>query len=340
MKIYDLNLLRVLHHLLTGGSVTAAAERLHLSVPATSHALARLREALGDPLLVRAGRRLVPTPRAQGLREPVARLLAEADALAAAPSAAAMAQTPRHFVVRLPEGMAAVFGAPLLLALQQRLPQATLQLLPESADDPAALREGRIDLDIGHFRPREPELLTLALAAQPLVVAAQPALLGPGRLTLKRYLALRHVLIAPRPREASPIDEALAAQGLQREIALTLPSSHAALMAAARAPLAASVPARTVQAMGPGLGLLQRPLPLEVAQQPLQFAWHPRHAADSAHAWLRDCARRVVEAGGGPSLLRLGRETTTPAPAPAPRPAARRAASGAPGRSAAARARS
>ncbi len=338
MKTYDLNLLRVLHALLAGGSVTAAADLLHLSVPATSHALARLRDALGDPLLVRAGRRLVPTPRAQALREPVARLLAEADALAAPLSAAAMAAAPRRFVVRLPEGMAVVFGAPLLLALQQRMPQATLQLLPESADDPAALREGRIDLDIGNFRPRDPELQTLALSAQALVVAAQPALLGRGRLTLKRYLALRHVLVAPRPREASAIDEALAAQGLQREIALTLPSGHAALMAAARAPLAATVSVRLAQSMAAGLGLAQRPLPLAVTLQPLQFAWHPRHAADPAHAWLRECAQRVIRAGGGPSLLRL--ERPAPAPAPAPRPAVRRAASGAPGRPAAARARS
>src|SRR5262245_65761998 len=106
MKTYDLNLLRILDAVLTAGSVTAAAERLHLSVPATSHALARLRELMGDPLLVRAGRRLVPTPRAQALREPVAQWIAQASTLLEASRAKDLASSERWFGVRAPARLA------------------------------------------------------------------------------------------------------------------------------------------------------------------------------------------------------------------------------------------
>src|SRR5262245_26208310 len=117
MKTYDLNLLRTLEALLAAGSVTGAAERLHLSVPATSHALARLRELMGDPLLVRAGRRLVPTPRAQALREPVAQWIAQASTLLEASRANDLASSERRFVVRAPDSFAIAFGAALGAAL-------------------------------------------------------------------------------------------------------------------------------------------------------------------------------------------------------------------------------
>lgn len=323
MKTYDLNLLWALHVLLECGSVTTAADRLNLSVPATSHTLARLREAMGDPLLVRAGRRLVPTPRALALQAPVARLVAEAQALAVPAAQQSMATLERHFVARVPEGMAIVFGTALLQALQQRMPRATLNLVPEAHGDMAALREGRIDLDVGSFRSRDPEVQTLELSHQQLLVALRPELLPSGRLTLKRYAAMQHLAVAPRPGEASPVDEALAARGLQRQVVLTLPSAHTVLVSASRAPLAATVTSRIARAMAPGLGLQLHELLLDVQVDPLLMAWHPRHAAEPAHQWLRDCVRRVI---------------TDPKGSPPP-PTVHRAASAAPGRPAGARAR-
>lgn len=298
MKTYDLNLLRALHVLLDAGSVTAAAERLHLSVPATSHTLARLRDVMGDPLLVRAGRRLVPTPRALELREPVARLVEQAQALVQPASRQSLATVARQFVVRAPEGMAVVFGAALAMALQQAMPRSQLHMVPEGHGDTSALREGRIDLDVGSFRSRDPELRVLELSRQPLVVALRAADAPAGRLTLRRYLALTHIAVAPRPREVSAVDTALHAQGLQRQVVLTLPSMHAALVAAARSPYAATVSDRIARAMAPGLGLRVSDLPLDVAADPTLIAWHPRHDADPAHAWLRDTVRQVLSEPG------------------------------------------
>lgn len=295
MKPYDLNLLRALRALQDTDSVTAAAERIHLSVPAMSHTLARLREAMGDPLFVRAGRRLVPTPRALELREPVARLLDEAQALAA-PAAArqALSDVVRTFVVRAPEGTAVGFGAALALALQARMPRATLHLMPEAVGDMSALRDGRIDLDIGSFRRRDPEVRVHELSRQGLLVALHADAVPAGRLTLRRYAALRHIGVTPRPRESSPVDDALEAQGLRRQVVLIVPNSPAALLAAARSPFAATVPERLARAMAPALGLHLLPLPLAVEREPMLMAWHPRLDADPAHRCLRECVLQVI----------------------------------------------
>lgn len=339
MKTYDLNLLWALHVLLESGSVTAAAERLHLSVPATSHTLARLRDAMGDPLLVRAGRKLVPTPRALALQAPVARLVAEAQALAVPASRQSLAAAVRHFVVRVPEGISIVFGAALLQALQQDLPLATLNLVPEAHGDMGALRDGRIDLDVGNFRIRDPEIQTLELSRQQLLVALRPEVLPAGRLTLRRYAAMRHLAVAQRPGDASPVDEALAAHGLRRQVVLTVPSAHTALVAASRSQLATTVSSRIARAMAPGLGLQLHELPLDVQVDPLLMAWHPRHGADPAHACLRDCVQRVItDPRWSPPVLRPGSVPAADPETAAPT-ATRRAASGARGRSVGARAR-
>jgi DNA-binding transcriptional LysR family regulator len=198
-----------------------------------------------------------------------------------------------------------------------------------------ALRDGRIDLDVGTFRSRDPEVQTLELSRQQLLVALRPDLLPAGKLTLRRYAALQHLAVAPRPGEASPVDEALAAQGLRRQVLLTLPSAHTALVAASRSQLAATVPSRIARAMAPGLGLQLHDLPLNVQVDPMLMAWHPRHGADPAHGWLRDCVQKVIT---DPRWQPPNVRPVVDPPAAAP-PAARRAASGAPGRSAAARAR-
>ena len=169
----DLNLLHALDALLETASVTGAAARLHLSPPAMSHTLARIREALGDPILVRAGRRMTPTPRAVELREPVRRLLAQAHELMHSGGRQALALVQREFVVRAPDGIATVHGAGLLASLRQSMPLATLRFVPESDSDAMALRDGRIDLDIGIVHDRGPEIRTALLYEQHAVGVAR-----------------------------------------------------------------------------------------------------------------------------------------------------------------------
>lgn len=288
MKTYDLNLLRVLDAVLSAGSVSAAAERLHLSVPATSHALARLREVMGDPLLVRAGRRLVPTPRALELREPVAQWMAQAQALVQRDTRSNLATLQRAFVVRAPEGMTIAFGAALAQALRRDLPHCTLTFLPETQDDPAALREGRVDLDIGHFRPREPEVQRIELLPQRQVaVVRRGHALSARPLTARRYASALHVAVLRREGAASPVDDALAALGLARDIVLTVPQANVSAIIAARSDLVATLSERVAAAMAATLGLALLPLAFAPAPDTLLMAWHPRQSADPAHTWLR-----------------------------------------------------
>lgn len=295
MKSYDLNLLVALEALLASGSVTAAAKRMHLSTPAMSHTLARIRETVGDPILVRAGRKLVPTPRALALVEPLSRLLSEAHALLAPPASHNLAATRRHFVIRAPDGIAVVFGAALAEALEQDMPLASLQFLPEGHSDSGALREARIDLDIGVLRDRDPEAEILLLSEQPLMGAVRPGHpLLQGELTMQRFAAERHVAMAPRPRENSPVDEALARSGLTRFVALTVPNGYAALVAASRSQLVACVPERMARGMQASLALQLFELPLPITMDPVVMAWHPRHNADPAHRWLRGTLQRVL----------------------------------------------
>ncbi len=296
MKMYDLNLLVALDALLATGSVTAAAERVHLSTPAMSHALARIREVFGDAILVRAGRKLVPTPRALALAEPVRQLLAQARALQSPAEGEGLELVRRHFVVRAPEGMAVVYGAALSQALAQEMPLASLQFLAESHSDPGALREGRVDLDVGVFRSRDPEVEWQELSQQPLVGAARsghPLLAKP--LTPARLAAVRHVGVTLRPGEPSTFDDALAALGLARLVALQVPSAFAALIAASRSDLVACVPERVARGMAPSLKLDVFALPLPVQSDTTRMAWHPRYSADAAHRWLRDCLLRVLD---------------------------------------------
>ncbi len=296
MKSFDLNLLTALDALLDTGSVTAAAQRMHLSTPAMSHTLARIRAAVGDPLLVRAGRKLVPTPRALELMEPVRKLLSDAQALLEPLTAQDMSRVKRQFVIRAPDGMSVVYGAALSVAMQEVMPMASLKFLPESHSDASALREGRIDMDIGSFSGKDPETEWMEMLNQPLIgaVKAGHPLLD-GKLTAKRFAAERHVALMLRQQEASPVDEALAHAGLSRFIALTVPNAYGALVTVSRAPLVTCVPARIAEAMRPSLGLTLFPLPFKLEREPVVLAWHPRHSADPAHTWLRGCFRRVLD---------------------------------------------
>ncbi|MFT3717724.1 LysR family transcriptional regulator [Pseudorhodoferax sp.] len=295
MKDYDLNLLAALDALLATGSVTAAAERVHLSTPAMSHALARIREVFGDPILVRAGRAMVPTARARALAEPVRRLLEEARALRAGADAQQWHTRERCFVLRAPDGYAVVFASALLRALQARMPRARLQLLPATYHDAAALREARIDVDVGTGLAADGETEAQVLSQQSLLGAARSGhpLLA-GRLTLRRWAAARHVDVLLRPGERSAVGLALAERGLQRTVELAVPNAYAALLAAAQSDLVACVNERMVRGMAQPLGLQPFEVPLALAPQPVCMRWHRRHAADPAHAWLRACLAQVL----------------------------------------------
>ncbi|MBA2672506.1 LysR family transcriptional regulator [Ramlibacter sp.] len=295
MKSLDLNLLAALDALLATGSVAAAAQRMHLSAPAMSHTLARIRDALGDPILVRAGQKLVPTPRAEELRAPVRRLIGEAVALMQPGGKLDLAQLQREFTIRAPEGMGIVYGPALLAEIQQEIPLATLRFIPESDGDAAALREGRIDLDVGLVRDAGPEVKTMPLYEQRVVgVAKSGHGLLAARVTPKRFSGEQHVSIAQRGRNKEVVDTLLAEIGCARRIVLTVPSAYGALMAAARSSLIACVPEPLARTVAGGLGLEVFKLPVAIPAEQVVQAWHPRLDAEPAHQCLCRCVAALL----------------------------------------------
>jgi DNA-binding transcriptional LysR family regulator len=208
----DLNLLIALDALLAEGSVAGAARRLGLSASATSRALARLRAATGDPLLVRAGRGMVPTLHAAELRGRV-RDLAQGARAVLRPAAASLdlAELKRTFTIRSNEGFAEVFAPQLVASVTAVAPNVRLHFAPKPDKDVRALREGLVDLEIGVLGKSGPEVRLQTLFRDHFVCAVREShpLLGRGKITAKRYAACGHVVVSRRGHGSGPVDEAL-----------------------------------------------------------------------------------------------------------------------------------
>lgn len=287
----DFNLLVTLDVLLAEGSVARAARRLHLSPSAMSRALARLRETTGDPLLVRAGRGLVPTPRALALRSEVARLVQDAEAVLRPAADLDLARLARTFTIRSSEGFVENFGPSLIAHLADAAPGVRLHFLPKCDKDNAPLREGAVDLETGVIGATSgPELCVQALFRDRfvgVVRAGHPVI--SGEPTVACFAAGRHVSVSRRGRARGPIDEALKAQGLERSIATVVGGFSTALALVRSTDLIATVPERHTGNLRSGLHTFRLPMPLEGITVS-QF-WHPRLDADPAHRWLRGCVR-------------------------------------------------
>jgi DNA-binding transcriptional LysR family regulator len=289
----DFNLLAVLDVLLAEGSVARAAQRLRLSPSAMSRALARLRETTGDPLLVRAGRGLVPTPRALELRERVGRLVDEARAVLRPAEALDLKRLARTFTLRTSDGFVENFGPALIARLRDDAPGVRLRFVQKFNKESTALRDGTVDLETGVVGDATgPEVRTRALFRDRFVgVVRKGHRLARGAVTPARYAAGAHVLVSRRNAGAGPVDDALQALGLAREI-VTIVGGFAAALALARASdLVATVPERHTGNLRAGMHSFALP----VATRPftVSMLWHPRMDADAAHRWLRECVREV-----------------------------------------------
>jgi DNA-binding transcriptional LysR family regulator len=294
MQSIDLNLLVALQALLAEESVAGAARRLGLSSPAVSRALGRIRNALGDPILVRAGRRLVPTPRALALRAGVEALVGEARGLLRPEGDVVPTTLDRTFTIRASEGFAGSYAVRLLKAVQAVAPKVVLRFIPEGEEDVDTLREGRADLDVGVIDLTAPEIKVQTLfrdRAVGVVRAGHP--LAKGTVTARRFVEFPHISASRRGKSRGPIDEGLAALGLARSVTLVVPTSYAALFAAAGSDLVAAVPKRLVLDSAAAFGLHAFRLPVRVNEMEIGQAWHPRFDADPAHRWLRGIVRAV-----------------------------------------------
>lgn len=293
MSTPDLNLLVTLDVLLAEGSVARAARRLRLSPSAMSRALARLRETTGDPLLVRAGRGLVPTPRAIELRERVGQLVQDGNAVLRPIEELKLEQLARTFTLRTSEGFVENFGAPLIARIGEEAPGVRLCFVQKPDKDSAPLRDGLIDLETGVVeQSTAPELRVQSLFHDHfigVVRAGHP--LSKGKITPARFAAGRHIYVSRRGRDRGPIDDALKALGLERQVVTIVGGFSTALALARASDLIASVPERHTGNLRDGL--FSFTLPVSTPEFTVSMLWHPRLDADPAHRWLRRHVREV-----------------------------------------------
>lgn len=296
MTTPDLNLLATLNVLLDEGNVARAARRLHLSPSAMSRALARLRQTMADPLLVRAGRGLVPTPRALALRDEVARLTQEVTAVLRPVTAIDLKQITRTFTLRTSDGFVDNFGPALVTRVAQQAPGIRLRFLHKTSKDSQSLRNGNVDLETGVVtEDTGPEIRTRALFQDHFIgVACAGHSLSQGPISAERYAAAAQVLVSRRGGSKGLIDEALLALGLQRQVVVTVDGFAAALALARATDLVTAVPARHTANLRQGLFSFE--LPFTAPTIKVSMLWHPRLDGDHAHRWLRE---QILDICGG-----------------------------------------
>ncbi|WP_406142384.1 LysR family transcriptional regulator [Streptomyces sp. NBC_01089] len=307
--VLDANLAIALDALLAEHSVTRAAARLHTSPAAMSRTLARLRRTLQDPLLVRAGQTMVPTPRAQALREEAAAVVGSLRALLSPGTGVDPAGLRGTFTLQAADLVGAALAPGLLRLGRQEAPGVSFRFRAEELEAGTALRDGRIDLEIGSIDHVDPETQVEELVGLRMMAAVRPGHpLTEGPLTPAKLAAAPHVAVSRRGRFSGPLDTALAEQNLHRRVTITLPGHLAAMTLAAHSDVVCLVPAAlpgaapsplTDNATALGLRLLD--IPLALPPLTVGMAWHPRHAADGAHRWLRDAVRRILRTPTNPT---------------------------------------
>ncbi len=300
LRTFDLNLLKVFDEVMSERSLTKAAARLALTQPAVSNALRRLRQALGDDLLVRKGRGLEPTVRGLELWPGVQEALRSLQACLA-PSVFHPATADNAFVLAMADATAAELMPGLVAVLADEAPDVSLRVLPLTTRDPRKLLdEGLVDLAIGHFPAALADLSARAQVGESVAfmhrrlfqgeyvcVMRQGHPFASGPLSLNRYCSARHMLVSFSGRAFGFVDESLALLGRTRRVVLTVNQFFTAGKVVANSDLLTVLPRHFINVTGFADQLVQRELPFDVPVVHVDALWHQRQDNSNAHAWLR-----------------------------------------------------
>jgi len=303
-RSFDLNLLRVFDAVMAEGSLTRAADTLAMTQPAVSHAMKRLREAVGEDLVTRTAHGVRPSSRAEQLWPRVRETLASLrDALA--PDSFDPRQDGVHFRLAMADASAALLSPALVHTIERERLAVSLRVLPLTTRDPRALLDaGEADLAVGFF----PEAITAIVSqgqgshlrharlydTRYVCAMRQGHPLAGQALSLDTFCDAHHLLVSFSGKPHGFTDEALAALGRQRRIVLTVNQFFTAARVVARSDLLTVLPDGFAEAAGFGDQLLTCELPLALAPVHVEMVWHLRHDADPAHRWLREQMRHAV----------------------------------------------
>ncbi|MFD3585840.1 LysR family transcriptional regulator [Streptomyces sp. NPDC058683] len=291
----DLNLLTALDALLDEGSVGAAADRLHLSQPAMSRTLSRIRHATGDEILVRAGRSMLPTPYAEQIREEVHHLVTRAQVVLAPTAEVDPATLERTFTLQCNDIVAGALLPHLAAPLAATAPGVCLRVLGEAAATVDELRRGSVDLQISDETPDHADTRSVTLLTDTLVVVGHRNL-PHDPTTWQGFAALTHVVVSRRGRTRTRLDDLMERHGLRRKVAFTVPTLALALRTVAAHDDLITVATTLLGTDSLPAGLRAYPLPEPAEPVPLVVAWHARHDRDAGHRWLRDLTTRTLTA--------------------------------------------
>lgn len=285
----DLNLLVTLDALLLERNVTRAAARLHLSQPAVSHALARLREAFGDPLLVRGQHGMTPTPVALSFREPLRRTLDELEQALATSRGFDPSNSALTYRVGMVDYVSFLLMPAIMRLVRKSAPNIKLIAVQPSSIVEAAegLASGKLDLAVGFIttaplRARRRVLLQDSFCC----LASESAHVG-QHLTMEEFTQAAHVGISPSGRLDGLMDDVLERQGVRRNVAVSVPHFMAAVAIAGQTDLLLVTPRRVATMVMPALPLKMLELPFSTPQLELSQIWHERTHTDPAQRWLR-----------------------------------------------------
>lgn len=317
MESSDLGLLVSLDALLQEGSVTGAARRVGLSTPAMSHALARIRERLGDSILVRSGRGMLLTPRALALKAQVHHVVTEARRALEPDRPFVPSELSRTFVVHATDYVLTVLGGAVDRILRQEAPRVCLRFVPNTPEDPVLLRDQGSDLAVGIYGELPPEMRNRQLLTDRFVCVVRkghPA--SSGRFTLEQFVRLPHVQVAPRGKPGGYLDDVLEERGLTRTVARAVPYFLTALQLVSETDYVLAISERIAKRYEAQLGLRLLELPIKLRPYALSLLWHPRVDGDAAHRFLRDVFLRASKemAGERHAEARTRLDANSPSP--------------------------
>ncbi len=294
---FNLNLLLALDGLLSQRSVTAAAKRVRVTPSAMSHSLSELRHLLGDPLLVRSGRGMVLTPRAEALVSPLHTLLMDAERLLGGGATFDPATTTRRFVIAAADFLATVLMPALLDAAAREAPGTTLEIVPSSRRGNAWLLEtGDVDLALGAIVDEAPGIRRMDLLTEGFACTARkghPTI--DGALDLDSYVQTPHLLITLGD-DAGPtwVDHALKKLGKKRHVAARVRYFMAAPLIVARCDLLLTAPSMLIRYFAELVPLQVLRPPIDLPTYPEEAYWHQRFDEDPAHIWLRTLVKTTA----------------------------------------------
>ncbi|WP_256078596.1 LysR family transcriptional regulator [Massilia sp. YIM B04103] len=292
----DLNLLRVFDAVMTEQNLTRAAGHLAMTQPAVSNAIKRLRESLGDDLLIRTAYGVKPTPRAEALWPAVRGALASLEA-AVAPGTFDVSRAHATFRMAMADATAAFWLPSLMRSIEREAPGVNVRMVPLTTREPRPmLLRGDIDLAVGFFpgvaaqlmsEPSSPIRHERLYSGTYVCVMRRDHPLAKGELTLDSYCATNHLLVSFSGRAHGLVDEALAQIGRERRILLTVNQFFTAGRVVANSDLVTVLPKHLIASTGMTDALISKELPFQLPAVHLDMLWHERDARSPVHKWLR-----------------------------------------------------